>query len=412
MSGDFGLSGTGRSGPDIQQRLADFLSRRGEELRDFREQLHMHPETAHNEHQTTSVIFDMLCEAGLRPQRLPHGTGLVCDVGPANSELIALRADIDALPIQDAKGEDVPYRSRVEGVAHACGHDVHTTVVLGVGLFLAELAKAGMFNGGVRLLFQPAEEAARDGALKVIEAGGLENVRRVFALHCDPSLRVGRVGLVTGPITASYDLVRVHFRGPGGHTARPHKTGSPLAAAFKAGSDLPALLQRRIDPRAGYVLEWSRCNAGTADNVIPRDASLVGSLRCLDPGTREEAPKVLQEGVSSIARMHGVEATLEIERRIPPTVNDEECIEILRTAVGEALGNGAAVPTEQSLGGEDFGQYSARTRVKAALARLGVAAPGEEGLRDLHHGDFDVHEDTIPTGVRVLTWAALLAHAV
>ena len=180
---------------------------------------------------------------------------------PHDAPAVALRADIDALPIIDEK--DVPYRSLNRGACHACGHDVHTSILLGTGLFLARAAAAGALPGKVRLIFQPAEEVP-GGALDVLAAGGIASVDRIFALHCDPQLDVGKIGTRTGPITAACDKLKVKLTGPGGHTARPHLTADLVYALGKIITELPAALSRRIDPRSGLSLVWGRVSAGSA----------------------------------------------------------------------------------------------------------------------------------------------------
>ena len=219
-------------GHDLPEELDEFLAAREDELIAFRRDLHAHPELGYHEHRTTSRVALRLAAAGLRPVILPKGTGLIVDIGDesAGSSLVALRADLDALPINDEK--NVPYRSIVPNTCHACGHDVHTSVLLGAGLFLAGQAAAKTLPGRVRLIFQPAEEVP-GGALDVMAAGGIASVDRIFAVHCDPRLEVGKVGTRTGPITAACDKIRVRVTGPGGHTARPHLTADLVYALGK-----------------------------------------------------------------------------------------------------------------------------------------------------------------------------------
>src|SRR6476660_1602710 len=222
-----GMAGD-EQGNDLLADLDVFLAEHEAELIEFRRDLHMHPELAFNEHRTTRRVALRLAAAGLRP-------------------VVVLRADMDALPMTDDK--DVPYRSTVPDVCHACGHDVHTAVLLGAGLFLAEQAAAGQLPGRVRLVFQPAEEAA-GGALDVLAAGGMASVGRIFALHCDPRLDAGQLGVRSGAITAACDRIEVRVSGPGGHTARPHLTADLVYALGKILTEVPAALSRRVDPRS------------------------------------------------------------------------------------------------------------------------------------------------------------------
>ncbi|KUP96274.1 M20 family metallopeptidase [Thermobifida cellulosilytica] len=392
-------------GRDLREQLAVFLARREREFVEFRRDLHRHPELAFAEHRTTQRIEERLTEAGLKPLRLPQGTGLICDIGADSGPTVALRADIDALPLNDEK--DVPYRSTVPGAAHACGHDVHTTVVLAAGLFLAQQERAGALPGRVRLVFQPAEELP-GGAREVINAGGLEGVDRIFALHCDPRLPVGQVGLRPGPITAACDQVLVRLSGPGGHTARPHLTADLVYALGKIVTELPAALSRRVDPRAGLSLVWGRISAGSAPNAIPDDGVVAGTVRCLDDAAWHAAPDLVKELLESVTAAYGVRVELDYRRGVPPTVNEPSSVEILRDACTRVLGPQAVVSTAQSLGGEDFAWYLEST--PGAYARLGTHWAGSDRpMLDLHRGTFDVDEAAIGVGVQLMAATALTA---
>jgi amidohydrolase len=385
----------------------DFIARVkafDDEMIAFRRDVHAHPELARAEVRTTRVIRERLEAAWLRPTVLPGGTGLFCDIGRGDTA-IGLRADLDALPVVDEKS--VPYRSTVPGACHACGHDVHTAVVLGAGLVLADLEAAGQLPGRVRLVFQPAEEVMPGGALDVIRAGGVDDVRQIFALHCDPRAEVGEVGLRVGPITGASDQVDVRVFGPGGHTARPHLTADLVYALAKVATETVAALSRRVDPRAGMSLVWGRVAAGSAPNAIPQSGELSGTLRCLDPQAWGEAPSIVEELVLGIARQYGVAADVHLQRGVPPCVNDVPSVRLFREAALAAVGPESVVSTEQSLGGEDFAWYL--ERMPGALARLGVRAPGETVQRDLHQGQFDIDERAISVGIRLLVAAALHA---
>ncbi|MFC0601210.1 amidohydrolase [Streptomyces palmae] len=379
------------------------------ELVAFRRDLHMHPELGNREFRTTAAIKDRLEQAGLSPRVLPTGTGLVCDIGtgggqPGGLPLLALRADIDALPIPDVKS--VPYRSTVPDRAHACGHDVHTTVVLGAGLVLAELDRAGLLRQPVRLLFQPAEEVLPGGAADAVDAGVLDGVGRILAVHCDPKVEVGRIGLRTGPITSACDRLEVALSGPGGHTARPHLTCDLVTAAAKVATEVPALLARRVDSRSGLAVTWGRLASGHACNVIPQRAELSGTVRCLDLPTWHEAPDLVHSAVTGIAELYGAKTEIDYVRGVPPVVNEESSAELLRRAMQARRGADSVESTEQSLGGEDFSWYL--EHVPGAMARLGVRPVGDTARRDLHQGDFDVDEGAIQVGVELFTAAVLL----
>ncbi|MEU8711395.1 MULTISPECIES: M20 family metallopeptidase [unclassified Streptomyces] len=377
------------------------------ELVAFRRDLHMHPELGNQEFRTTAAIKERLERAGLRPRVLAMGTGLVCDIGPEADGLpvLALRADIDALPIPDMKTE-CAYRSTVPDRAHACGHDVHTAVVLGAGLVLAELHERGLLPRPVRLLFQPAEEVLPGGAADAIESGVLDGVGRIIAVHCDPRVDAGRIGLRTGAITSACDRIEVALDGPGGHTARPHLTTDMVTAAARVAVDVPALIARRVDSRSGLAVTWGRIESGHAPNVIPQHAELSGTVRCLDLAAWRQAPDVVHAAIDEVATLHRAKSEINYVRGVPPVVNDAVVTELLRDAMTARRGTDSIETTEQSLGGEDFSWYL--ERVPGALARLGVRTPGERTVRDLHQGDFDADEHAITVGVELFTAAALI----
>ncbi|AZS85439.1 M20 family metallopeptidase [Streptomyces griseoviridis] len=377
------------------------------ELVAFRRDLHMHPELGNQEFRTTAAIKDRLEEAGLKPRVLPLGTGLICDIGEwdGGRPMLALRADIDALPIPDTKS-DCAYRSTVPGRAHACGHDVHTTVVLGAGLVLAELHREGRLPRPVRLLFQPAEEVLPGGAADAIECGVLDGVGRIIAVHCDPKVEAGRIGLRHGAITSACDRLEVALDGPGGHTARPHLTTDLVTAVARVVTDVPALVARRIDSRSGLAVTWGRIESGHAPNVIPQHAELSGTVRCLDLPSWRQAPDLVVAAIDEVANLHRAKSEITYVRGVPPVVNDADVTDLLHDAMVARRGPDSVEGTEQSLGGEDFSWYL--EHVPGAMARLGVRAPGERTARDLHQGDFDADEYAITVGVELFTATALL----
>ncbi|MER7195183.1 M20 family metallopeptidase [Streptomyces flaveolus] len=381
------------------------------ELVAFRRDLHMHPELGNQEFRTTAAIKERLERAGLKPRVLPVGTGLVCDIGTDSGQwaggprMLALRADIDALPIPDTKSE-CAYRSIVPDRAHACGHDVHTTVVLGTGLVLAALHEQGLLPRPVRLIFQPAEEVLPGGAADAIEGGALDGVRRILAVHCDPRVDAGKVGLRVGPITSACDRLEISLNGPGGHTARPHLTTDLVTAAARVVVDVPAIVARRVDSRSGLAMTWGRIDCGHAPNVIPQHAELAGTVRCLDLDAWRQAPDLVVGAIDEVANLHRAKSEITYVRGVPPVVNEVTSTELLQAAMAARRGTDSVETTEQSLGGEDFSWYL--EHVPGAMARLGVRPPGERTVRDLHQGDFDVDEHAITVGVEMFTAATLI----
>ena len=387
-------------GDDLAAVLDAFLARHETELIEFRRDLHAHPEPAYAERRTTRLVADRLTRAGLRPVLLPQTTGLYADIGEGEPR-IALRADMDALPMDDEKA--VPYRSATPGLCHACGHDAHTAMLVGAGEFLAGQAARGLLPGGVRLIFQPAEETA-SGARDVIAAGGLDTVGRIFAVHCDPRLDAGMVGIRAGAITAACDKVKVTVAGPGGHTARPHLTADVVYALGKIVTEVPAALTRRVDPRAGLSLVWGYVSAGAAANAIPDEGVVEGTVRCLDTEAWRSAAALIEDLVQSVAQAYGVTAKVEHLTAVPPTVNEPASAAMLAGAAAAVLGKDAVQDTPQSLGGEDFAWYL--HQVPGAMARLGSRTPGAKVAGDLHQPTFDIDERAIGAGVRVLAAVA------
>lgn len=365
----------------------------------LRRDLHAHPELSWRELRTTALVAARMEQAGWRIIKLPR-TGLVAEIGD-QGPIVALRADLDALPVPDLTPD--PWASTVEGVAHACGHDVHTSALVGAATALGRVHEADLLPGRVRLLFQPAEEVMPGGALSLIDLDALEGVERIFGLHCDPTLDVGCVGLREGPITGAADHLDVTLTGSGGHTSRPHLTEDLTYALAKVVTELPAILSRRLDPRAGVSVVWGIVRAGSAHNVIPATGRIGGTVRMLDAIAWAEAEKLVPVLVEEIVAPYGVHAQVDYQRGVPPVVNDIPSIAQLARAVERVLGADGHVPTQQSLGGEDFGWYL--DRVPGAMGRLGTRTPGGPTF-DLHQGNLRVDDRAVAIGAKVLAHVA------
>ncbi|TYC98928.1 amidohydrolase [Arthrobacter echini] len=371
-------------------------------LTELRREFHRHPELSFREQLTTELIVARLERAGLAPQRLT-GTGVFVDIG-RGALVLGLRADIDALPISEETG--LAYSSENQGIAHSCGHDIHTTVMLGVAAVLAELDAADPLPGTVRIIFQPAEEMMPGGALDVISQGVLVGLPRILALHCDPRIDVGLVGTRIGAITSASDTIRVELSGRGGHTSRPHLTEDLVFALASIAVNVPAILSRRIDVRSAVSVVWGQIHAGSAPNAIPAHGFMSGTLRCLDGEAWESAGELLDRAVREVAAPFGVDVRLEHIRGVPPVVNQEAETGLLEAAARAELGARAVVLTPQSMGGEDFAWMT--QEVPGAMMRLGTRTPGGETF-DLHRGDYAPDERSIGCGIRVMAAAALQA---
>jgi amidohydrolase len=370
-----------------------WLAAHYDDLVAWRRHIHRHPELGRQEFATTQFVADRLVDAGLNPKILPGGTGLTCDFGPDYPPRIDLRADMDALPMTERTG--APYASAMPGVTHACGHDAHTAILLGAATALASAAELPL---GVRLIFQPAEELMPGGALDAIAAGALSGVSRIFALHCDPRLAVGRVAITAGPITSAADSVEITLHSPGGHTSRPHLTSDLVYGMGTVITGLPGVLSRRLDPRHGTVMVWGAANAGVAVNAIPQIGTLAGTVRTASREAWLEMEDLVHEIVSGLLAPLGIEHSLQYRRGVPPVVNEERSTQIMTHAI-EAVGPDALADTRQSGGGEDFSWYL--EEVPGAMARLGVWSGQGEQL-DLHQPTFDLDERALAIGVRVL----------
>ncbi|WP_156689478.1 amidohydrolase [Mycobacterium sp. Marseille-P9652] len=370
-----------------------WLAARGDDLVEWRRHMHRYPELGRQEYVTTQFVAERLADAGLNPKVLPGGTGLVCDLGPEGEPRIALRADMDALPMAERTG--APYESTMPNVAHACGHDAHTAILIGTAQVLASVPELPV---GVRLIFQAAEELMPGGAIDAIAAGAISGVSRIFALHCDPRLEVGKVAVRHGPITSAADSIEITLYSPGGHTSRPHLTADLVYGLGTLITGLPGVLSRRIDPRNGTVLVWGAVNAGVAANAIPQTGVLSGTVRTASRHTWLELEGLIRESVTGLLSPLVIEHTLRYHRGVPPVVNEDASTRILTHAI-EAVGPDALADTRQSGGGEDFSWYL--EEIPGAMARLGVW-PGEGPQLDLHQPNFDLDERALAIGLRVM----------
>ncbi len=385
--------------------IEPWLESHHDELVAFRRHLHAHPEPSGSEHETTAFIADRLRVAGLESRVLSSGTGLLCDIGDDDGDgpIVALRADIDALAMDDEK--DVHYRSQNPGVAHACGHDVHTTVVLGAGLYLAELGAS--LGGRVRLIFQPSEERVPGGALEVLADDGLAGVGTVLGVHCDPKLDVGSVGLRSGPITAAADMVELTLTGPGGHTARPEETVDMLTLVARLIRELPDRLAAELGDDIGpFKLVFGSVQAGDAANVIPTGAQLRGTLRTPSMEAWEVLPAAFDKVASALVTDVGAELRVDYTHGVPPVDNDPDVTALVEKVASRVLSPAAVTAAAQSWGGDDYAWYL--REAPGTYIRLGTHDPEADHDRfDLHVGHFDVDERAIAVGVELLAATTL-----
>lgn len=351
-----------------------------------RRAIHRSPELSGEEYRTTERLAEILRSRGLEPRVRTPKTGLLLDLG-TDGPMVAFRADLDALPIDEPRG--LAFASETPGVMHACGHDAHAAIGLGVALVLSRLD----LPGRVRIVFQPAEETFPGGAYELVRERVLEGVRAIVAFHVDPGLETGRVGLKDGAITSSADRFTITLEGPGGHTARPHATVDLVHAAGLVVSQLPALVDRLVDARAPVALVFGTIRGGRAHNVIPTQVEMQGTLRTADRRLWEEVPAMFERLVHALVAPTGATATVHYQRGLPPVVNDPELVRSIGSALVAAAGPDAVGPTYVSMGAEDFARYL--EEVPGALLRLGCRAG--EGM-DLHSASFQLDEDCLETG--------------
>lgn len=392
--------------PDWAGRIDSEVDALAPLLRQLRRELHSHPEPSSEEHATTEKLERLLADHGLSGRRGPHGVGLIVDSpGPADGPRVAIRADLDALRLQDSKTVD--YRSQVDGVMHACGHDAHTACGLGALLALARLNQSGVLPRPVpwRAIFQPAEETA-SGAFDMIEAGALDDVSGIFALHVDPTRPVGTVGVREGMFTASCDWLEMVVRGQGGHAARPHESVDPIAAAAHLVSSLYAFIPRSVDSQDPAVVTIGRIQGGYSMNVIPDHVELSGTVRTLSASVRERVKLRIRELCNGIEAASGTKIEIEFRRGLAGVYNHPAANAALRRAAIGALGADNVAEIERpSMGGEDFSGYGALA--PGAMFRLGVRSEGLGG-EPLHSPLFDIDEAALPIGARILARSAAL----
>ena len=384
--------------------LADEAGSLQEQLTAWRRDFHRHPELAHQEYRTADVIEKELAKLGIATERVAQ-TGVlgILHGDQEGSHVVALRADTDALPVQEADPER-PYRSTVDGVMHACGHDGHTACLLGGAALLA--AHRADFGGEVRFLFQPAEEVG-GGAIPMINAGALGGAERVFGLHSASDIPIGTVGLKPGQNNASVDHFTITVTGKSSHVSTPHLGIDALYIASQIVVAAQALVTRMTSPVEPLILGIGKLNAGTAYNALAQTAVLEGTTRAVSVASRARIRQLLDATVQNIAAIYGGSATVEWEDFTSPLENDPH-VTAEATAVMEAIYGPGHVKADRalSLGGDDFAELI--LRVPGAYAYLGTGNPAKPGTQAPHHnGAFDIDEDALPIGAALYAGYAL-----
>ena len=363
------------------------------ELINLRRHLHSHPELSGQEYQTAALVAGELRKSGWEVKEGIGRTGLVAELGNKNHPLVGLRVDMDALPIEERTG--LSYSSKTQGLMHACGHDLHTCIGLGVAKVLA---MNKFTSSGVRILFQPAEEIAQ-GANWMKAEKALEGLNSLFGVHVYPDLSVGKIGIKSGTFTAAAGELEIDIIGNGGHGARPHEAVDSIWIAAKVVSGLQEAISRSLDALNPVVISFGKVSGGNAFNVIAEKVNLLGTVRCLDSDLYEKLPEWIEEIVSNIASTYGAKAIVKFRSIAPPVYNDLALTNLLLTCSKSIVGEDNIVHLQKpSLGAEDFAFLV--QDVPGTMFRLGVA--GEKGCAPLHNGLFSLDERSLAIGIKIL----------
>jgi amidohydrolase len=367
-------------------------------LVECRRYLHQHPEVGFNEFNTASFVRGILRSAGFKVKEAAETGSWVEIEGSKPGPTLAYRADLDALPMQDAK--EVPYCSKNAGVAHLCGHDAHTTIAMGVAL-LAQHHKSD-FHGTLRVFFQPNEEGVPSGAPRMIEAGALQNVSGVLGIHLDPTLDSGRFGLIKGPVTATSDRFDLHIVGPRSlHSARPHTGADCVWLATQIAQSLYGLAGRTTDARVPIVLSICRFRAGEAYNVIPKVVEMGGSVRCSENEARAPFKEKMEAVAQQMAQLHGAEARFTWYEGSPAMFNDANLVDVAGQCIENLHGTQAIHRIDKpSMGAEDFAYYQEKTA--GAMIRVGSRS-GADTAHPLHSTLFDLDENIMGSTAATMT---------
>jgi amidohydrolase len=370
-------------------------------MTNYRHDFHMHPELGFKEYRTSSRVAEVLRSLGVRVREKVGRTGVVGEIGQG-TPIVAIRADMDALPLQE--DNQTEYTSQITGVMHACGHDAHTAILLGVAEILS---KQENLPGTVRLLFQPAEEVADDegvsGAPRMIEDGAMEGgVDLALALHVSAHVPVGQIQVAAGPASGGVDTFRGSIIGMGGHGARPHETVDPIYLSAYVILALHGIVSRRLNPYDPAVVTIGSIHAGNAENVIPNQVDILGTIRYTQHSVQKQIHTEIKKAFE-VAKSLGGNYALKFEIGTPPMINNEQVVELIKATATDLIGSENIVPPQEGLGAEDFGCFS--ELAPGAMFVLGSKVEGDE--REHHNSHFDVNDKCLPYGAAILAETAL-----
>ena len=396
----------GLSPLEVKEKIKNLSWANKDKYIDWRRHIHMYPELSGQEIKTAKFVANKLREIGVDTviENFGGTTAVVGLIKGKHDITVALRADMDALPMQEKR--DVPYKSRIPNVMHSCGHDAHTAILLGAADVLVKMKDH--LQGNVKLIFQPCEERMDcDGAKKLIEEGVLENpkVSAIFGVHMFPELPIGKVGTRIGNFMASADIFKVRIKGKGSHASRPHMGVDPILIASQTINSLHHIVSRKVDPLHPAVLTIGKISGGFAENIIPDEVEFAGTVRTFDMELRKQIPKWMEHTIWGTTLSYGGAYEFEYTEGTPPVINDEKTTKFAISMMRDLLGKDAVVELEHpSMGGEDFGEYL--LHVPGTFIRLGIRNEEKSITAPLHSSLFDIDEDVIPIGVSVMSYLA------
>jgi len=384
----------------IQETIKSLASSYFEEYRSIRQHLHANPELSFKEFETSKFVQTQLTSLGI-PYTILGETGVIGIIkGNPSNRVIALRADMDALPIHEEN--KVSYASTKDGVMHACGHDVHTTCLLGAARILNELKD--QWDGTIKLIFQPGEEKNPGGASILIKEGVLKNPipQKIYGQHVHPQLEVGRMNFASGKVMASADEIYITIKGKGGHAAKPNLTADTILTASQIVNALQQVISRNNNPLSPSVLSICSIQGGFTTNVIPSEVKMMGTFRAMDEKWRFEAHDRIRTIVESTAKANGAEVDLEISIGYPSVINDEETTALGKSLAIDLIGSENVGVAEISLGAEDFGYYT--QEIPGCFYRLGTGNIKKGIVSGVHTPTFDIDEEAIKIGISMMAF--------
>lgn len=367
-----------------------------DQLIDWRRHLHQYPELSFEEYETSNYVYDELNSFGGLELSRPTKTSVMARlIGEKPGKVVAIRADMDALPITEET--DISFVSKKEGVMHACGHDAHTAMLLGAAKVLVDMKDE--IEGEVRFIFQHAEELFPGGASEMVKAGVMNGVDQIICAHVRSTLETGKIGAIAGPVLASPDTFAIDVLGRGGHAAKPHQNIDSVVIAAQVVINLQQIASRNIDPIDDIVLSVTQLHGGTADNITPDSVKIGGTVRSYDPQLRKEVPLMIEKIVKGITEAHGADYTFSYKEGYKSVINDEEVTQAVKGVVTDLYGSEALADITRGMGGEDFSAYLQES--PGCFFYLGAGHKDESENYPHHHPKFKINEEVLPIGVNM-----------